>query len=212
MTRKMRVTQKGAGKISTGLHSAINGDICFAAGETFECPDDVAELYETRGIAKPANDDSVPLSAAASLRDEEAIRRLAARGHYSAESGCLLWLGSKVQGGYGQITYRRMSWRTHRLAWVAHHGPVPDGMYVCHACDNPACMAIEHLFLGTPRENYFDMRSKGRHRFNAKLTEAQVVEIRRRIAGGETAVSVARDFSVRYGQIIAIKNGQAWKD
>jgi len=144
--------------------------------------------------------------------DHEAIARLAARAVRDEKTGCLVWQGSKVNGGYGQITYRRALLRTHRLAWVAQRGPVPPGQYVCHACDNPSCVAIEHLFLGTPREHYRDMRKKGRLKYNAKLAPEQVSEIKRRFATGESAVVIAKDYAVRYDQILAIKNGRAWRD
>jgi hypothetical protein len=205
---RVRVTAKGAGRISTGEHDARRGEICFAEGAVFNCPAVYGEAYRERGLVEPADAPAEPTSAV----DTQAIARLMQRATRDETSGCLVWQGSKVQGGYGQVTYRRMNWRTHRLIWVAHNGAVPDGMYVCHACDNPACIAIEHLFLGTPGENYADMRNKGRSRYNAKLTLAEVAEIKKRLSAGEPAVSVARDYCVRYDQIIAIKNGQAWRE
>src|SRR5258706_16175052 len=104
------------------------------------------------------------------------------------------------------------AWRTHRLAWSAQHGEIPKENYVCHRCDNPDCIAIEHLFLGTPGENYANMRDKGRSRYNAKLSREEVAAIRRRIGAGETAVAGARDYQVNYDQIIAINHGHAWRD
>jgi len=51
----------------------------------------------------------------------------------------------------------------HRVVFEECHGPIPDGMYVCHTCDNPPCINIDHLFLGTPRDNMLDKVAKGRH-------------------------------------------------
>jgi hypothetical protein len=51
----------------------------------------------------------------------------------------------------------------HRLAWEEANGPIPAGMYVCHTCDVPACVNVEHLFLGSQSDNMKDMAAKGRH-------------------------------------------------
>jgi hypothetical protein len=216
ITIRMRVTGKGDGQIHTGeVDPARMRALKFAEGEEFECLAENVETYESRGIA-------IRVAAAPGLApqpspppqpiDGEAIARLLSRAHRDERTGCLVWQGSKAKGGYGQITYRRMLLRTHRLAFEAHHGPVPAGHYVCHACDNPACIAIEHLFLGTPQENYRDMRRKGRARSNAKLAPEELDEIRRRLAAGESATAIAKGARVRYDQILAIKNGRAWKD
>lgn len=50
----------------------------------------------------------------------------------------------------------------HRWAWIDANGPIPDGMFVCHQCDNPSCVRPEHLFLGTLADNNRDMFAKGR--------------------------------------------------
>jgi hypothetical protein len=220
----MRVTTKGHDLIYTGeIDAAARQPSRFREGDEFDCPSENVELYEERGMAKrvpamtapsPAGVRDIPeqRTHAACAIDHEALARLAARAVRDDKTGCLVWQGSKVNGGYGQITYRRELLRTHRLAWVAHNGAVPSGHYVCHACDNPSCIAIEHLFLGTPQENYRDMRKKGRLKYNAKLAPEQVFEIKRRFAEGESAVAITRDYGVRYDQILAIKNGRAWRD
>lgn len=83
---------------------------------------------------------------------------------------CWLWTGGTGRNGYGVFTTgtkRDGSIRHHvasRFSWELHHGPIPDGLYVCHSCDNPTCVNPAHLWLGTQQDNIMDMRQKGRAR------------------------------------------------
>ena len=76
---------------------------------------------------------------------------------------CLEWQRSKSIGGYGQIRYKGRREGAHRVAYELTHGPIPDGMFVLHYCDNPSCINPKHLWVGTAKENTHDMLAKGRH-------------------------------------------------
>lgn len=77
--------------------------------------------------------------------------------------GCHEWRGARRAGGYGAVSVAvRQTDYAHRVAWQLAFGPIPDGMFVCHRCDNPPCCNPEHLFLGTNADNMRDMVAKGR--------------------------------------------------
>jgi hypothetical protein len=80
-------------------------------------------------------------------------------------SGCWIWMGYIRETGYGEIYTakgRRPS-KTHRVAWeIANQRHIPDGMFVCHSCDVPACINPAHLWIGTQKENMEDASIKGR--------------------------------------------------
>lgn len=87
--------------------------------------------------------------------------RLAA-GLVQRSTGCIEWTGSRTGDGYGQIFANGRTVKTHRLAWELVNGPIPDGLIVCHTCDNPPCCNVNHLFLGTHRDNAQDKERKRR--------------------------------------------------
>lgn len=77
-------------------------------------------------------------------------------------SDCIEWPHARFSQGYGAVYRDGKTKKAHRIAWEDAYGPIPEGMFVCHRCDNPPCVNIEHLFLGTPRDNVLDMVNKGR--------------------------------------------------
>lgn len=115
---------------------------------------------------------------------------------------CWPWKGAVNSWGYGDIHLVRTAERqAHRFAYRLLKGPIPAGMHVLHACDNPRCCNPSHLSLGTHADNMADKAKKGRSSLrarngNAKLTEDQFREVRERAATGEDAVSIARDMGV----------------
>lgn len=98
------------------------------------------------------------------LENPSAEVRLAAR-ICVTDSGCMEWTGTVNAKGYGHIRSGGKNVAVHRLAWVIANGPIPDGLFVCHKCDNPPCCNVEHLFVGTAAQNNADRDAKGRTRF-----------------------------------------------
>lgn len=137
---------------------------------------------------------------------------------------CWLWNASLDGRGYGKFVIWKGGKHTFhiapRVAWQISNGPIPEGLLVCHKCDNPKCVRIGHLFLGTPKENAKDMLSKGRfpkrtreRNPNAKLTYNDVLFIRKIKATGAKAETLAKAYGITKKHIwnLCNKKSQLWK-
>lgn len=135
-------------------------------------------------------------------------------------SACWEWTGARTRRGYGKFGEGGRSGRTveaHRMAWRLTHGDIPDGMCVCHRCDNPLCVNPDHLFLGTHLDNMRDMRAKdrgarGERHGSAKLTAHDVWQIKRIYATGcRSEYKLAKQFGVYPSHIHSIVSGSKWR-
>ncbi|HEX8011565.1 MAG TPA: HNH endonuclease [Casimicrobiaceae bacterium] len=132
-------------------------------------------------------------------------------------NGCIEFRGHKRKDGYGALTIRRRYWLAHRFAYECVKGPIPPGMCVCHACDNPSCVNPEHLWLGTNADNVADKVVKGRQLRGekaalAKLTEAKVRTIRAEYAAGVAGYKkLARKYGVNRTTIRPIVRRKTWR-
>jgi len=141
--------------------------------------------------------------------------------------GCWEWKAGKDAGGYGHFFLKSLGkgkkkhTKAHRFSWELHYGPIPDGLFVCHKCDNPACVRPTHLFLGDNSTNIKDAFNKGRmtrrgiKNSRAKTTETEVIKIRKtNQLKGESQAALARRIAPRYNlsviQVQKILGRRAW--
>lgn len=128
--------------------------------------------------------------------------------------GCWIWKGTKTNKGYGKTTKSKL---VHRLSWEAFKGKIPLLMNVLHHCDEPACCNPEHLFLGSQKENVQDMCQKGRKvscvgskNGMSKLSEFDVIEIRKLSSIGITNRSISEKYGLCESEISQILYGKKW--
>lgn len=140
----------------------------------------------------------------------------------NGSTGCWLWTASTSHGygAFGMSRPRRIV-RAHRVSWELAHGPIPSGMSVLHSCDVRNCVNPKHLWLGTQADNLRDAAAKGRlppppllrgeRSRTAKLTAANVREIRERYANGEARNQIASAFNIVPNHVWVVATRRAWK-
>lgn len=132
-----------------------------------------------------------------------------------ATTNCKVWDKAVDPCGYGRKWSDGKMHLVHRLEWVKTYGEIPKGLVVRHKCDNPSCYNIEHLELGTPKDNSGDMVARGRSKAGSKnhnsiLTEEIVREVRKK-----ALTMRQKDIAAEYGLSIAcvsqVVNFKSWK-
>lgn len=148
--------------------------------------------------------------------------------------GCWVWRNRKDHDGYGSVKVHGRIRRAHRFSYETFVGPIPEGMVVCHRCDNPPCVRPDHLFVGTVADNNADRNAKcrqsrgprlsmalklanratpvGEAHGRSKLTESQVAEIRELLTAGALSQSqIAKRFGVCTQTVNLINVGHNWR-
>jgi hypothetical protein len=134
-------------------------------------------------------------------------------------------MGKLEASGYGRFFVRKVDGKSvfakaHRASYRAFKGAIPDGIMVCHSCDNRACVNPDHLFLGTAKDNAEDMARKGRHWMRgynaerhplAKMSFEKADLVRAEFAkGGVTRTEIAARYGVTRAIIGRIVAGKLW--
>lgn len=199
---------------------------CLHCGMAFHRPPSRVARGENRYCSKPCRSAGVKAKNA---------RNLLARFHARVDTAgdCWEWIGGRTMAGYGLFsTTGNNHVLAHRFAYTLAYGPIPEGLLICHSCDNPPCCNPDHLWLGNDAVNAADMVAKGRstkgdrHAFRqnperaahgenhvcAKLREVDVRAMRfRYAAGGVTFQELADAYGVTSGAISAVIMRKNWK-
>lgn len=137
---------------------------------------------------------------------------------------CWRW-ATPTRNKYPALKVGGLKLQANRAAWLAKFGPIPDGMLVCHRCDNTKCINPAHLFLGTQSDNMTDCGRKNRsgmkrhphlsclikwNEKHGKLKPLDVLRIREMHANGQRYAAIARQFNACPGTIRKVILGQTW--
>lgn len=169
------------------------------------------------------------------MRSQGFVERVESSVAYEPMSGCWLWMGHISDSGHGRAALGRKSVYVHRQYFHEKVCPVPDGLFVLHKCDTPCCVNLDHLYVGTKKDNALDRERRGRgggpkrsgaahpskrtpgwssgtRNGRSKLTESNVREVRALHAQGVSMSDLARKYEVTKTNISHICNFKLWKN
>jgi len=134
---------------------------------------------------------------------------------FYSPDGCWLWTGYTTKLNYGEVIINYKKVRTHRASYMIYKGEIPEGIFVCHHCDNPLCVNPDHLFLGTQLDNMRDMIKKGRRVI--ATSEKKSKKINRDDAtfivsmkGIIPSMELAKKYNMSQSSISRIQRGDRW--
>jgi hypothetical protein len=123
---------------------------------------------------------------------------------------CWEFIGTKTHG-YGSFSAKRSGTKlAHQYSFIRHHGPIPEGHWVLHTCNNRSCCNPDHLYAGTPNQNAYDRLNRKRSP-HQKLTPDVVVSMRREFDDGATLVDLTCKYKVATSCIYAAVKRITWK-
>jgi hypothetical protein len=122
-------------------------------------------------------------------------------------SGCWEWRSAQGTQRYGQFRAEEGLKKAHVYSYEMARGPVPQGVYVLHSCDNPPCVNPAHLRLGTHIDNMQDVIDRERHQHQRKLSATQIEAIKA-LKGVMTQQDIATQFGINNSMVSRILSGK----
>jgi len=138
------------------------------------------------------------------------------------DGDCWEWMAAKNSDGYGDMWVTDRLVKAHRISWMIANGSIPNGMCICHHCDNPGCVNPDHLFMGTHSDNMKDAAMKGRNKIPrstgeehgiSKLNETEVLSIRDEYRDPDhpSMIELGNKYNVSGATICLIVNRKTWQ-